>query len=171
MPWTPRRAGLGRQALSQRRPVHFMLDWAPLAHHAARYLAADRGHFAREGLAVDIQRGFGSGDVVTTIASGAADLRGKRLAAPVGDAGRTLPQEHAESAPDFGGGEIEGLLRAARRSPATDSAGRVKLMKLGFVGIRDFHWRSAVIQARDGPACSDGCPMGEDGAALSRQAG
>lgn len=129
---------LARPALAQRRAIRFMLDWTPLAHHAAWYLAADRGHFAREGLQVDIQRGFGSGDVVTKIAAGAADfgfgdpgaivkhnkdnpgrevldvyqyfdrtlaavmtlagrgierpadLRGKRLAAPVGDAGRTL---------------------------------------------------------------------------------
>ncbi|WP_270935178.1 ABC transporter substrate-binding protein [Falsiroseomonas oryzae] len=129
---------LARPALAQRRQIRFMLDWTPLAHHAAWFLAADRGYFAREGLQVDIQRGYGSGDVVTKIAAGAADfgfgdpgaivkhnadnpgravvnvyqyfdrtlaavvtlasrgierpadLRGKRLAAPVGDAGRTL---------------------------------------------------------------------------------
>jgi NitT/TauT family transport system substrate-binding protein len=131
-------AMLARPALAQRRQIRFMLDWTPLAHHAAWFLAADRGHFAREGLNVEISRGFGSGDVVTKIASGAADLgfgdpgaivkhnaenpgravlnvyqyfdrtlaavmtlagrgvatpadlKGKRLAAPVGDAGRTL---------------------------------------------------------------------------------
>lgn len=131
-------APLARPALAQRRQIRFMLDWTPLAHHAAWYLAVDRGHFAREGLNVEIQRGFGSGDVVTKIAAGAADLgfgdpgaivkhnadnptravlnvyqyfdrtlasvltlagrgiekpadlKGKRLAAPVGDAGRTL---------------------------------------------------------------------------------
>lgn len=129
---------LARPAFAQRRQIRFMLDWTPLAHHAAWYLAVDRGHFAREGLNVEIQRGFGSGDVVTKIAAGAADLgfgdpgaivkhnadnpgravlnvyqyfdrtlasvltlagrgierpadlKGKRLAAPVGDAGRTL---------------------------------------------------------------------------------
>jgi NitT/TauT family transport system substrate-binding protein len=129
---------LARPALAQRRQIRFMLDWTPLAHHAAWFLAADRGHFARAGLTVEISRGFGSGDVVTKIASGAADLgfgdpgaivkhnadnpgrtvlnayqyfdrtlaavmtlagrgiatpadlKGKRLAAPVGDAGRTL---------------------------------------------------------------------------------
>lgn len=125
-------------ALAQRRPIRFMLDWTPLAHHAAWFLALDRGYFAQAGLNVEIQRGFGSGDVVTKIAAGAADigfgdpgaivkhnadnpgrgvldvfqyfdrtlaavitlagrgierpqdLKGKRLAAPVGDAGRTL---------------------------------------------------------------------------------
>jgi NitT/TauT family transport system substrate-binding protein len=131
-------ATLARPAFAQRRQIRFMLDWTPLAHHAAWFLAADRGHFAREGLNVEIQRGFGSGDVVTKIAAGVADfgfgdpgaivkhnaenpgrgvlnvyqyfdrtlaavvtlagrgierpadLRGKRLAAPVGDAGRNL---------------------------------------------------------------------------------
>ncbi|MBU8544604.1 MULTISPECIES: 4-hydroxyphenylacetate 3-hydroxylase family protein [Roseomonadaceae] len=34
------------------------------------------------------------------------------------------------SAADFDGGEIEGLIHAAQRSPVTDSEGRVKLMKL-----------------------------------------
>lgn len=137
-------AGAGLLALSApaiaqaRRTIRFMLDWTPLAHHASWFLAVDRGHFAREGLDVQIQRGFGSGDVVTKIAAGVAaiglgdpgaivkhntdnpgravvnvfqhfdrtlaavmtlagrgierpaDLKGKRLAAPVGDAGRTL---------------------------------------------------------------------------------
>ncbi len=129
---------LARPAFAQRRQIRFMLDWTPLAHHAAWFLAADRGYFAQEGLQVEIQRGYGSGDVVTKIASGAADfgfgdpgaivkhnaenpgravlnvyqyfdrtlaavvtlagrgietpqdLKGKRIAAPVGDAGRTL---------------------------------------------------------------------------------
>ena len=36
---------------------------------------------------------------------------------------------------DFDGGEIEGLIRAAQRSPATDSEGRVKLMKLAWDAV------------------------------------
>jgi 4-hydroxyphenylacetate 3-monooxygenase len=39
------------------------------------------------------------------------------------------------SAADFDGGEIEGLIRAAQRSPATDSEGRVKLMKLAWDAV------------------------------------
>jgi NitT/TauT family transport system substrate-binding protein len=129
---------LARPAFAQRRTIRFMLDWTPLAHHAAWFMAVDKGYFASAGLNVEIQRGFGSGDVVTKIAGGAADLgfgdpgaivkhnadnpargvvnvyqyfdrtlasvmtlagrgierpadlKGKRLAAPVGDAGRTL---------------------------------------------------------------------------------
>jgi NitT/TauT family transport system substrate-binding protein len=127
---------LAKPALAQRRTIRFMLDCTPLAHHAGWFLGADRGHSAREGLQFEIQRGYGSGDVVTKIAAGAADfgfgdasvkhnadsptrqvmnvyqyfdrhlaavitlpgrgierpadLKGKRLAAPAGDAGRTL---------------------------------------------------------------------------------
>ena len=66
---------LAAPAIAQpRRTIRFMLDWTPLAHHASWFLAADRGHFAREGLEVQIQRGFGSGDVVTKIAAGVADI-------------------------------------------------------------------------------------------------
>jgi NitT/TauT family transport system substrate-binding protein len=131
-------APLAKPAFAQRRTIRFMLDWTPLAHHAAWFLAVDKGYFASAGMNVEIQRGFGSGDVVTKIAAGAADfgfgdpgaivkhnadnpsravvnvyqyfdrtlaavvtlngrgittpadLRGKKLAAPVGDAGRTL---------------------------------------------------------------------------------
>jgi 4-hydroxyphenylacetate 3-monooxygenase len=39
------------------------------------------------------------------------------------------------SAADFDGGEIEALIHAAQRSPATDSLGRVKLMKLAWDAI------------------------------------
>jgi 4-hydroxyphenylacetate 3-monooxygenase len=39
------------------------------------------------------------------------------------------------SADDFDGGEIEGLIRAAQRSPVTDSYGRVKLMKLAWDAV------------------------------------
>src|SRR3954454_14511611 len=42
---------------------------------------------------------------------------------------------------------------------------------LGRVGIHDFHPCWAVIYASDGTLCTDGRPMGEDGAALSGQAG
>jgi 4-hydroxyphenylacetate 3-monooxygenase len=39
------------------------------------------------------------------------------------------------SVADFDGGEVEGLIQAAQRSPATDSVGRVKLMKLAWDAI------------------------------------
>ncbi|RVT90082.1 hypothetical protein EOD42_23930 [Rhodovarius crocodyli] len=61
-------------ALAQRRTIRLMLDWTPQGYHSAWFLAAERGFFAREGLDVQIQRGFGSGDVITKVAGGAADI-------------------------------------------------------------------------------------------------
>src|SRR5215203_3605817 len=45
------------------------------------------------------------------------------------------------------------------------------MQELRPVGIHAFHPCLAVIYATDGPLCADGRPMGEDGTALSGQAG
>jgi len=55
-------------------PVKFALDWALQGNHAVFSMAVDKGHYAREGLAVSMDRGFGSGDTVTKVASGAYDI-------------------------------------------------------------------------------------------------
>ncbi len=55
-------------------PVKFALDWALQGNHAVFSMALDKGHFTREGLAVTMDRGFGSGDTVTKVASGAYDI-------------------------------------------------------------------------------------------------
>ncbi len=56
------------------QPVKFALDWALQGNHAVFTMALDKGHYAREGLAVTMDRGFGSGDTVTKVASGAYDI-------------------------------------------------------------------------------------------------
>jgi NitT/TauT family transport system substrate-binding protein len=61
-------------AAAQTTDVKFALDWAVQGNHAIWTLAQDKGHFAREGLNVTIDRGFGSGDTVTKVASGAYDM-------------------------------------------------------------------------------------------------
>jgi NitT/TauT family transport system substrate-binding protein len=55
-------------------PVRLILDWAPQPHQAPWFLAADRGHFAREGLNVTVERGFGSGDAMSKLAAGTHDV-------------------------------------------------------------------------------------------------
>ena len=55
-------------------PIRFALDWALQGNHAMWALAEDRGVFRREGLAVRMDRGFGSGDTIVKLASGAYDL-------------------------------------------------------------------------------------------------
>jgi NitT/TauT family transport system substrate-binding protein len=67
-------AASAMSASAQTSDVKFALDWAVQGNHAIWTLAADKGHFAREGLNVTIDRGFGSGDTVVKVASGAYDM-------------------------------------------------------------------------------------------------
>jgi NitT/TauT family transport system substrate-binding protein len=62
-----------RSAAAQ-APVRFVLDWALQGNHGMFALAEDRGIFRREGLAVRMDRGFGSGDTAIKVASGAYDI-------------------------------------------------------------------------------------------------
>jgi len=55
-------------------PVRFILDWAAQPHQSPWFLAADRGYFTREGLAVSMDRGFGSGDGMNKVGSGSHDI-------------------------------------------------------------------------------------------------
>jgi NitT/TauT family transport system substrate-binding protein len=52
--------------------VKFLLDWVPTGDYAAYYAALDRGFYREAGLNVTIERGFGSSDTVTKIATGVA---------------------------------------------------------------------------------------------------
>jgi NitT/TauT family transport system substrate-binding protein len=55
-------------------PVRLILDWAPQPHQSPWFIAQDKGYFAREGLAVTIDRGFGSGDAMGKVATGTYDI-------------------------------------------------------------------------------------------------
>lgn len=63
-------------AHAQTAPIsmRLTLDWAPQPHQSPWFLAAERGYFAREGLNVSIDRGFGSGDAMAKIAAGSYDI-------------------------------------------------------------------------------------------------
>ena len=54
--------------------VNFLLDWLPSGDKAAVYLGVEKGLFAAEGLDVAIQSARGSSEVVTKLATGAADM-------------------------------------------------------------------------------------------------
>jgi NitT/TauT family transport system substrate-binding protein len=63
-------------ASAQQPPINvkLTLDWAPQPHQSPWFLAAERGYFAREGLNVSIDRGFGSGDAMAKLAAGSYDI-------------------------------------------------------------------------------------------------
>ena len=54
--------------------VSFVLDWAWQAMHGPFLIALDKGYYEEEGLDVTIDRGFGSGDTIAKVASGAYDV-------------------------------------------------------------------------------------------------
>lgn len=61
--------------------VTFLLDWLPAGDKAAVYLGIDKGLFEAQGIKVTVQSGRGSSDVVTKLATGAADMGTGGLAA------------------------------------------------------------------------------------------
>src|SRR5262249_47040341 len=54
--------------------VKFVLDWALQGNHAIWTVALEKGYFAKEGLKITMDRGFGSGDSLIKVASGAYDI-------------------------------------------------------------------------------------------------
>ena len=61
-------------AAQDARPVRFILDWAFQGQQSPYTVAADDGTYARLKLNVTVDRGVGSGDTVTKVASGAYDI-------------------------------------------------------------------------------------------------
>ena len=54
--------------------VHFQTDWIPSGEHAMYYGGWTKGFWKEQGIDINITRGYGSGDTVTKIATGAADF-------------------------------------------------------------------------------------------------
>src|SRR4029077_9833118 len=68
-------AGMGQaQAQGSLQNVKFALDWAYQGNHAFWSMAIDQGGFKKGGLNVTMDRGYGSGDTVVKVASGAYDI-------------------------------------------------------------------------------------------------
>ena len=63
----------GAAAMAQDK-VHFQTDWLPSGEHAMYYGGWTKGFWTDQGIDVTITRGYGSGDTVTKIATGAADF-------------------------------------------------------------------------------------------------
>lgn len=54
--------------------VKLVLDWAIQGNHAVFSVPIEKGYFTKEGLAIQMDRGFGSGDAAAKVASGAYDV-------------------------------------------------------------------------------------------------
>src|SRR4051812_20209140 len=54
--------------------VRFLIDWAFQGQAAPFVIAVDKGYFAAENLDVTIDRGYGSADAITKLASGTHDM-------------------------------------------------------------------------------------------------
>ncbi|MBI2880866.1 MAG: ABC transporter substrate-binding protein [Candidatus Tectomicrobia bacterium] len=54
-------------------PVRFALDWVPYGKHAGFFSGVERGYYAKAGLDVKIQRGFGA-DTLKILAGGQGDF-------------------------------------------------------------------------------------------------
>src|SRR5258708_36932324 len=60
-------------------PVKLVMDWAFEGAQSIWTLSQERGCFAKAGLDVTIDRGFGSGDSASKVAAGAYDVGGSDL--------------------------------------------------------------------------------------------
>jgi NitT/TauT family transport system substrate-binding protein len=68
-------AGMGQvQAQGSPQNVKLALDWAYQGNHAFWSMAIDQGLFKKYGVNVTMDRGYGSGDTVVKVASGAYDI-------------------------------------------------------------------------------------------------
>ena len=65
---------LGSSSVQAADKVRMMLDWAFQAQSAPFVTAVEKGYFAAENLEVSIDRGYGSSDAVTKLATGAYDI-------------------------------------------------------------------------------------------------
>lgn len=78
----------GGPAVAQDK-VRFQTDWIPSGEHAMYYGAWSKGIYAKYGIEITITRGYGSGDTVTKVASGAADFGVADIAAVMTARART----------------------------------------------------------------------------------
>lgn len=71
--------------------VFFILDWIPKGQTSPFYLALDKGFFAEEGIAVQMTRGYGSGDTSARIGRGEGDFGFAGVSAVMNTIAQGLP--------------------------------------------------------------------------------
>jgi len=78
----------GGGAAAQTPRVRLILDFAFQGQQAPFILAAEGGYFARHGVEVEVDRGYGSGDSIAKVASGTYDMAYADLGAMIQFVGR-----------------------------------------------------------------------------------
>src|SRR5256885_10732594 len=73
---------------AQTPSVKFMLDFAMQGQQSPFVLAAEGGYFSRAGVDVQVDRGYGSADAITKVASGAYDIAFADIGAMIQFAGK-----------------------------------------------------------------------------------
>jgi NitT/TauT family transport system substrate-binding protein len=79
---------LGGSVAAQTPKVRLILDFALQGQQSPFILAAESGYFARAGVDVVVDRGYGSGDAITKVVSGAYDMAFADIGAMIQFAGR-----------------------------------------------------------------------------------
>jgi NitT/TauT family transport system substrate-binding protein len=79
---------LAGNAAAQTPKVRLILDFAMQGQQSPFILAAEGGYFARAGVDVEVDRGYGSGDAITKVVSGAYDMAFADIGAMIQFAGR-----------------------------------------------------------------------------------
>jgi NitT/TauT family transport system substrate-binding protein len=81
-------ACIGGPVAAQAPKVRLILDFALQGQQSPFILAAEGGYFARAGVEVEVDRGYGSGDAVTKVVSGAYEMAFADIGAMIQFAGR-----------------------------------------------------------------------------------
>lgn len=71
--------------------VFFILDWIPKGQTSPFYLALDKGFFAEEGIALQLARGYGSGDTSARVGRGEGDFGFAGVSAVMNTIAQGLP--------------------------------------------------------------------------------
>jgi NitT/TauT family transport system substrate-binding protein len=106
-----------------RDKVIFSLNWIPYGLHYGVFAADAQGYFRQADLDVEIQRGYGSGDTVKRVATGAADIGMADMASVIVGRGNGLAVKQVAVILDRSGDAIY-FLRGAGISSPGDLAGR-----------------------------------------------
>lgn len=134
--------------------ILFILDWVPKGQTSPFYLALDKGFFAEEGIAVQMTRGYGSGDTSARIGRGEGDFGFAGVGAVMNTIAQGLPLREISAiahthpttvyaAPDSGiqtADDLVGKRGAVDSGDENDQLFKAFCAQQGFDYENDFDW-------------------------------